>query len=80
MIDSINKVLGGLRKYKSWHVFSHDMTELQDEILKHSKDGSINCAMALGIAKKLKIPPAKVGATIDELGMKIHNCQLGCFK
>ena len=56
------------------------MSELKDEILKHSQDGDINCAMALGIAKKLSIPPKEVGKKIDELGIKIHNCQLGCFE
>jgi len=56
------------------------MSELQDEILNASKDGRINCARALGIAKKLKIPPGEVGAKVDELGMRISNCQLGCFK
>jgi hypothetical protein len=56
------------------------MSELQDEIMNASKDGDINCTQALAIAKKLKIPPKEVGAKIDELGIKIHNCQLGCFE
>ena len=56
-----------------------NMSELQDEILNASKDGDINCAQALAIARKLGIPPKEVGAVIDELGIKIHNCQLGCF-
>jgi len=57
----------------------HDMSELQDEIMNASKDGDINCAQALAIAKKLKISPKEVGEKIDELGIKTHNCQLGCF-
>ena len=55
------------------------MSELHDEILNASKDGDINCAQALAIARKLSITPKEVGAKIDELGIKIHNCQLGCF-
>lgn len=56
------------------------MSELQDEILKASQDGKINCAQALAIAKKMNVTPKEVGAKIDELGIRIHNCQLGCFE
>jgi hypothetical protein len=56
------------------------MDALEEEILRFAKDGSINCAQALAIARKLKVVPARVGEKIDELGIKIHNCQLGCFK
>ncbi|MCK5024306.1 MAG: hypothetical protein KAR56_01665 [Thermoplasmata archaeon] len=56
------------------------MSELQDEILNASNDGDINCAQALAISKKLGIIPKEVGAEIDKLGIKIHNCQLGCFQ
>lgn len=61
------------------HAIIPAMSELQEEILKASQDGRINCARALGIARKLKIPPGEVGAMIDELGMRVSNCQLGCF-
>jgi hypothetical protein len=56
------------------------MDALEEEILRFSKDGGINCAQALAIAQKLKVAPARVGNKIDELGIKIHNCQLGCFR
>lgn len=56
------------------------MTELHDEILNISQNGKMDCAQAFQIARKLSISPKDVGARIDELGIKIHNCQLGCFK
>ncbi len=56
------------------------MTELHDEILNISQNGKIDCAQAFLIARKLNITPKEVGAKIDELGIKIHNCQLGCFE
>ena len=56
------------------------MPDLKKEILKASENGRIKCAEALAIAKKLKVPTKKVGKAIDDLGIKIINCQLGCFK
>ena len=56
------------------------MSDVEYEILRTAKDGNINCAQALAIAKKFKVTPKEVGAKIDELGIKIHNCQLGCFE
>ena len=55
------------------------MTELHDEILNISQNGKIDCAQAFQIARKLSITPKEVGAKIDELGLKIISCQLGCF-
>ena len=56
------------------------MTDLQYEILRTSKDEKIDCIQALAIAKKHNVSPKEVGAEIDKLGIKIHNCQLGCFE
>ncbi len=56
------------------------MSKLDNEILRISQDGKIDCAQAFLIARKLSITPKEVGVAIDELGIKIHNCQLGCFK
>jgi hypothetical protein len=39
----------------------------------------INCAEALGIADTMNIAPKEVGKLCNELGIKIQNCQLGCF-
>jgi len=37
------------------------------------------CAEAFAIARDLGLPLAEVGRTCDELGIKIVQCQLGCF-
>ena len=55
------------------------MPDLKKEILKASENGRIKCVEALAIAKKLKVPTRKVGKAIDDLGIKIIDCQLGCF-
>jgi hypothetical protein len=56
------------------------MDAIEDEILKRSKDGRIDCHTALGIAKKCGVHPKEVGAKLDEMGIRICNCQLGCFE
>lgn len=56
------------------------MNPIETEVLKAAKDGKINCVQALAIARLLKVPPKDVGKAIDGLGIRICNCQLGCFE
>ncbi|MBU4032906.1 MAG: hypothetical protein KKH41_00245 [Candidatus Thermoplasmatota archaeon] len=56
------------------------MNPIETEILKVARNGKIDCARALAIAKELKVPPRDVGKAIDGLGIRICNCQLGCFE
>ena len=44
-----------------------------------SKDGKISCAMAFKIAKENNISTKEVGSLLNQLKIKIANCQLGCF-
>lgn len=39
----------------------------------------INCEDTMGIAETLNIAPIEVGKLCNELGIKIINCQMGCF-
>jgi len=43
-------------------------------------DGYLPCALAFEIAKKLKVVPLTVGNAADELGIRITECQIDCFK
>lgn len=56
-----------------------DKETIKKKILEKSKKGKIACKEALTIAKDLKVHPATVGEVINELGIKIIACQLGCF-
>jgi hypothetical protein len=56
------------------------MPDLKKDIIKASENGRIKCSEALAIAKNLKVPTKKVGKAIDDLGIKIIDCQLGCFE
>lgn len=42
-------------------------------------DKRIACADAFKIARDLDVPIAEVGRTCNELGIKMAQCQLGCF-
>jgi hypothetical protein len=39
----------------------------------------IACTDAFKIARDLDVPIADVGRTCNELGIKVMQCQLGCF-
>ena len=56
-----------------------DDKELKELIMKSQKDRRISCKAACDIADKTGASRKKIGELIDELGVKIHSCQLGCF-
>jgi hypothetical protein len=56
------------------------MDAVDSEILKRAKEGKIDCHTALGIAKKCGVHPKEVGKKLDDMGIRICNCQLGCFE
>jgi LAO/AO transport system kinase len=47
--------------------------------MRKAVDRKLTCAVARKIAEDLGVPYADVGAVADQLGIKIKNCQLGCF-
>jgi hypothetical protein len=53
--------------------------ELKEEMVKKAVNGRLSCSAARKIAEKLGVSYREVGAAADELGIKIKNCQLGCF-
>ena len=53
--------------------------KLREEIMKKAVDRKLPCAAARKIAEDLGLSYSDVGAAADELGIKIKNCQLGCF-
>jgi len=53
--------------------------KLAAELRTRAPDGRLPCAVALEIAAKLGVPPLAVGQAANELGLKIADCQLGCF-
>jgi hypothetical protein len=52
---------------------------LKEEMLKKAVNGRLSCAVARQLAEKLGLPYKEVGTAANELGIKIKDCQLGCF-
>jgi hypothetical protein len=44
-----------------------------------AKDGIIPCAVAFKVAKECNVSTKEVGDLLNQLKIKIANCQLGCF-
>lgn len=42
-------------------------------------DKRLACADGFRIARDLEVPFTEIGRTCNELGIKIMQCQLGCF-
>ena len=53
--------------------------EIEAEVKASLVDGSLPCAVAFQIAKKLGVAPKQVGDAANEINIKIASCQLGCF-
>ncbi len=59
------------------------MPENEDSISKLLKQKAtkdrISCEEAWQIAQELGVEKKEVGKAADDLGLRIHSCQLGCF-
>ena len=56
------------------------LSELESVVKASLKDGYLSCPVAWGIARKSNVPKTTIGEIADRLGIRITNCQLGCFK
>ncbi len=53
--------------------------EIAAKVKEKAKDNKINCKTALNLANEFGVPPKTIGDVCNDLKIKIHNCQLGCF-
>jgi hypothetical protein len=53
--------------------------EIAAKLKEAAREGKITCAMAQKIAIENKIPMKQVGEILNEMKIKIIQCQLGCF-
>ncbi len=53
--------------------------ELKEKIRTAAPEGRISCAAAMRLAEELVISRRDMGKLLNELKIKITNCQLGCF-
>lgn len=53
---------------------------LEQAVINSLVDGYLPCPVAFGLSKRLGVGTDEIGATVDDLGIRITDCQLGCFK
>jgi len=57
-----------------------DRKKIEETILEKSKDGKVPCAMCFKIAEDFGISKGEIGDILNEMNVKISQCQLGCFE
>lgn len=53
--------------------------EIVAKLREAAKEGKITCAMAQKIAVENRVPMKRVGDLLNQMKIKIAQCQLGCF-
>jgi hypothetical protein len=57
-----------------------DRKRLEETILKKSKAGKLPCAMCFKIAEVFGISKREMWKVLNDIKIKISQCQLGCFE
>ncbi len=53
--------------------------ELMEAVKAKAQDGRVTCAVLRKLAEDSGMPYKVAGAAADASGVKVHNCDLGCF-
>ncbi len=56
-----------------------DRKKLEEAILKNAKEGKLPCAVCFKIADDLRIQKKELTKVLNEMKIKISQCQLGCL-
>ncbi len=57
-----------------------DRKRVEAILLEKATDGKIPCALCFRIAEDHKISKREMGKILNEMKIKISQCQLGCFE
>jgi hypothetical protein len=57
-----------------------DRKKLEEAILEKAKGGKLPCAVCFKIADDFGIPKKELTKILNEMKIKISQCQLGCFE
>jgi hypothetical protein len=57
-----------------------DRRKIEEVILKKAKAGKLPCAFCFKLAEDFGISKKEMGKILNEIKVKISQCQLGCFK
>jgi len=52
---------------------------IKQRLSEIAQDGKVSCAAAWELAEELGVSKAEMGRAANEAGIKIKDCQLGCF-
>ncbi len=53
--------------------------ELTEAVREKAREGRITCPVLRKLAEDSGVPYKVAGAAADSIGIKVHNCDLGCF-
>ena len=53
---------------------------LEEAVRKAAVDNRISCRSAFDVASREDVAVEEVGRVVEELGIKIVGCRLGCFR
>ena len=56
-----------------------DSETVKDNLRRASHDGKITCAQCFAVADELGISVEGFAKILDDLEIRIINCQMGCF-
>jgi hypothetical protein len=56
------------------------LAQLADAVKTKLNEGHLPCGSAFRIARDADVPRLAVGDVTDGLGIRVSNCQIGCFK
>ena len=57
-----------------------DHKKIQDVIKEKAKEGKLPCAVCFKIAEDFEISKKEIGKILNEMKIRISQCQLGCFE
>ncbi|HXX34536.1 MAG TPA: hypothetical protein VEM15_08685 [Thermodesulfobacteriota bacterium] len=57
-----------------------DRAKIEEIIKKKAREGKLPCALCFKIAEDVGISKKEMGKILNEMKVKISECQLGCFE
>jgi len=57
-----------------------DRKKVEEAIRGKAKEGKVPCAVCFNIAEEQGISKRELGTILNEIKIKIGQCQLGCFE
>ena len=57
-----------------------DLKRIEEAVREKAKDGKLPCVVCFKIAEDFGISNKEMGKILNEMKVKISQCQLGCFE